>query len=96
MATRELVNLLSLVFSLMFRYCWFCLAQWKNSNGRTRGDLGTCPECREQVRSETRVLAIEHMIEELTDKMGPEKKKEREEKIAERKGTCWCFVFSDL
>ena len=70
----------------MFRYCWLCLAQWKNSNGRTRGDLGTCPECREQVRSETRVLAIEHMIEELTDKMGPEKKKEREEKIAERKG----------
>ena len=71
---------------LMFRYCWFCLAQWKNSNGRTRGDLGTCPECREQVRSENRVIAIEHMIQELTDKMGPEKKKEREEKIAERNG----------
>ena len=49
---------------LMFRYCWFCLAQWKNSNGRTRGDLGTCPECREQVRSETRVIAIEKMIED--------------------------------
>ena len=41
-------------------YCWLCLAQWKNSNGRTRGDLGTCPECREQVRSETRVIAIEN------------------------------------
>ena len=52
---------------LMFRYCWLCLAQWKNSNGRTRGDLGTCPECREQVRSETRVLAIEHMIVRLTN-----------------------------
>ena len=77
---------------LMFRYCWFCLAQWKNSNGRTRGDLGTCPECREQVRSETRVIAIEKMIEELTDKMGPEKKKEREEKIAERKGKAICLI----
>ena len=83
---------------LMFRYCWLCLAQWKNSNGRTRGDLGTCPECREQVRSENRVLAIEHMIQELTDKMGPEKKKEREEKIAERNGRLllltWFCLFS--
>ena len=26
-------------------------------------------ECREPVRSETQVLAIEHKIEELTDKM---------------------------
>ena len=71
---------------MMFSYCWLCLAQWKSSNGRTRGDLGTCPECRGKVTSENRVRAIEKMIEELTDQMGPEKKKEREEKIAEWKG----------
>ena len=71
---------------MMFSYCWYCLAQWKSNKARTRSDLGNCPECREKVRSETRVIAIEKIIEELTDKMGPEKKKEREEKIAERKG----------
>ena len=61
---------------VMFRYCCLCLARWKNSSL-------SCPECREPVKSETTVLAIEDMIE---DQMGPEKKEEREEKIAERKG----------
>ena len=71
----------------MFRYCCLCLAQWKRSKG-------TCPECREPVRSETRDLAIEDMVQEVTDKMGPEKKKEREEKIAERKGRrAWLIIF---
>ena len=69
---------------MMFRYCWLCLAHWKKS----KGDLVTCPECREPVKSETRVLDIEPMIEELTDK------KEREEKIAERKGRrTWLIIF---
>ena len=71
---------------LMFRYCWLCLAQWKNSNGRTRGDLGTCPECREAVRHENRVLAIDHMIDSIMEQLGEDKKKERLEKIEERKG----------
>jgi len=66
-------------------YCWLCLAQWKNSNGRTRGDLGTCPECREVVKHENRVIAIDHMIDAIMEQLGEEKKKEREEKIKERK-----------
>ena len=73
-------------------YCWLCLAQWKNSNGRTRGDLGTCPECREVVKHENRVIAIDHMIDAIMEQLGEEKKKERKEKIAERKGIYyfWC------
>ena len=67
-------------------YCWLCLAQWKNSSGRTRHDLGTCPECREVVRHENRVIAIDHMIDAIMEQLGEEKKKEREEKIKERKG----------
>ena len=38
------------------------------------------------MRSENRVLAIENMISELVEQMGPQKKREREEKIAEREG----------
>ena len=67
-------------------YCWLCLAQWKNSSGRTRHDLGTCPECREVVRHENRVIAIDHMIDAIMEQLGEEKKKEREEKVKERKG----------
>ena len=48
------------------------------------------------MRSETRVIAIEKMIEELTEQMGPEKKKEREEKIAERKGKAICLILEFL
>ena len=68
-------------------YCWLCLAQWKNSSGRTRHDLGTCPECREVVRHENRVIAIDHMIDAIMEQLGEEKKKEREQKVKERKGT---------
>ena len=67
-------------------YCWLCLAQWKNSSGRTRHDLGTCPECREVVRHENRVIAIDHMIDAIMEQLGEEKKREREEKVRERKG----------
>ena len=67
-------------------YCWLCLAQWKNSSGRTRHDLGTCPECREVVRHENRVIAIDHMIDAIMEQLGDEKKKEREQKVKERKG----------
>ena len=48
------------------------------------------------MRSETRVIAIEAMTEELTDKMGPEMKKEREEKIAERNGRAICLILDFL
>ena len=67
-------------------YCWLCLAQWKNSNGRTRGDLGTCPECREVVKHENRVIAIDHMIDAIMEQLGEEKKRERTTKVKERKG----------
>ena len=66
-------------------YCWLCLARWKNSAGRTRGDLGTCPECREVVRHENRVIAMEHLIDGFMEQLGEEKKREREQKIKERK-----------
>ena len=67
-------------------FCWLCLAQWKNSNGRTRGDLGTCPQCRTPVIHENRVFTIDNAIDAFLEKLGPEKKKERLEKISERKG----------
>ena len=67
-------------------YCWLCLAQWKGSSGRTRGDLGTCPTCREVVQHENRVFAIDHMIEAMVEQLGEEKKKERIAKVKERKG----------
>jgi len=66
-------------------YCWLCLAQWKNSNGRTRGDLGTCPQCREPVVHENRVYAIDHMIEAMLKQLGEEKQRERNDKLQERK-----------
>jgi len=66
-------------------YCWLCLAQWKGSSGRTRGDLGTCPTCRVVVQHENRVYAIDHMIDAIVDQLGDEKKKERQEKLQERK-----------
>ena len=74
----------------------FCLAQWKNSSGRTRHDLGTCPECREVVRHENRVIAIDHMIDAIMEQLGEEKKEEREQKVKERKGTfdlLFCVLF---
>ena len=67
-------------------YCWLCLAQWKGSSGRTRGDLGTCPTCREVVQHENRVFAIDHMIEAMVEQLGEEKIKERVAKVKERKG----------
>ena len=67
-------------------YCWLCLAQWKGSSGRTRGDLGTCPTCRVAVQHENRVYAIDHMIEAMVEQLGEEKRKERQEKVEERKG----------
>ena len=67
-------------------FCWLCLAQWKNSNGRTRGDLGTCPQCRTPVIHENRVFTIDNAIDAFLEKLGPEKKKERQDKISERKG----------
>jgi len=66
-------------------FCWLCLAQWKGSSGRTRGDLGTCPTCRAVVQHENRVFAIDHMIDAIIEQLGGEKKKERLEKINERK-----------
>jgi len=66
-------------------YCWLCLAQWKGSSGRTRGDLGTCPTCREAVQHENRVFAIDHMIEAMVEQLGEDKMKERISKMKERK-----------
>merc|ERR1712096_267001 len=51
-------------------YCWLCLAQWKGSSGRTRGDLGTYPTCRKAVQHENRVFAIDHMIEAMVEQLG--------------------------
>ena len=65
-------------------FCWLCLARWKNSAGRTRGDLGTCPECREVVKTENRVIKMEHLIDGFMEQLGEEKKKEREQKVKER------------
>ena len=67
-------------------FCWLCLAQWKNNNGRTRGDLGTCPQCRTAVVHENRVYTIDSAIDAFVEKLGPERKQERLDKIAERKG----------
>ena len=74
------------ILTLTFPFFRLCLAQWKNSSGRTRGDLGTCPECREVVKHENRVIAIDHMIDAIMTQLGEDKKREREEKIRDRKG----------
>merc|ERR1719167_29389 len=70
-------------------YCWLCLAQWRRSSGdltrTTRGDLGSCPQCRVPVQHENRVYAIDQMIEALLGQLGPEKTEERAKAIAERK-----------
>ena len=80
-------------------FCWLCLARWKNSAGRTRGDLGTCPECREVVKTENRVIKMEHLIDGFMEQLGEEKKKEREQKVKERKGkllsSCVRFYLCD-
>ena len=67
-------------------YCWLCLAQWKSNSGRARGDLGTCPSCRANVLHENRVYAIDQMIDAMVEQLGEEKRKERMEKVQERKG----------
>ena len=38
------------------------------------------------VRHENRVIAIDHMIDAIMEQLGEEKKREREEKVRERKG----------
>merc|ERR1719167_1132633 len=70
-------------------YCWLCLARWRRSSSdltrTTRGDLGSCPQCRVAVQHENRVYAIDQMIEALIAQLGPEKQEERAKAIAERK-----------
>ena len=62
-------------------FCWLCLARWKNSSG----DLGTCPECREVVMHENRVIAMDRLIDDFM--FVEEKKRERKHKVEERKST---------
>merc|ERR1719167_1123867 len=70
-------------------YCWLCLARWRRSSSdltrTTRGDLGSCPQCRVAVQHENRVYAIDQMIEALIAQLGAEKQEERAKAIAERK-----------
>merc|ERR1719167_770754 len=70
-------------------YCWLCLARWRRSSSdltrTTRGDLGSCPQCRVAVQHENRVYAIDQMIEALIAQLGAEKQEERAKAIAEGK-----------
>merc|ERR1719402_2101769 len=46
-------------------FCWLCLNQWKKSTKNK-----TCPQCRRNIENESKVIAIERMIEGTLEKLG--------------------------
>ena len=67
--------------------CKFCLEKGKIL------DHDTCPECREVIVHENRVLAMDNITDAIMKQLGEDKVKERQENVKQRTGTYgfWCY-----
>lgn len=60
-------------------FCFVCIRKWEDSEHKD------CPICREPIKSQTRLLVLDNLIDRAIAKMQPEQKSYRQKLIAERR-----------
>ena len=68
-------------------FCQYCIDRWKKNKK-------DCPTCRAPITSESRVLAIDNLLEKIASKLSEEIKKNRETLIKEREGESLSVILS--